>query len=66
MVTRRPVGVRWTSASKRSGGMSTHCGLSPTIAGWSAFTRVGASSITSVCTRLVTPPLTVVTVVDPG
>jgi hypothetical protein len=28
--------------------------------------RVGASSITSVRTRLVTPPLTVVTVVEPG
>ena len=62
-------GGRWasaTSAFRRSGAMSTHCGPSPTIAGCSAFTRVGASSITSVRTRLVTPPLTVVTVVDPG
>src|SRR5213078_949958 len=65
IVTRRPVGVRSTRASKRSGGMSRHCGLSPTIAGCSAFTRVGASSITSVRTRPVTPPFTVVTVVDP-
>ena len=46
--------------------MSIHCGLSPTIAGCSALTRLGASSITSVRTRLVTAPLTVVTVVDPG
>ena len=46
--------------------MSRHCGLSPTIAGWSAFTRVGASSTTSVRTSDVTPPFTVVTVVEPG
>ena len=40
------MGVRCTSACSRSGGMSRHCGLSPTIAGCSAFTRMGASSIT--------------------
>ena len=66
IVTRRPIGVRCTSACRRSAGMSRHCGLSPTMAGCSALTRVGASSVTSVRTRLVTPPLTVVTVVEPG
>ncbi len=44
IVTRRPIGVRSTSALCRSGAMSRHCGLSPTIAGWMTLTRIGASS----------------------
>ena len=34
--------------------------------GWIPLTRIGASSTASVWTMPVTPPLTVVTVVDPG
>ena len=34
--------------------------------GWMAFTRMGASAMASVRTRLVTPPLMVVTMVEPG
>ena len=63
MVTRRPIGVR---AAWRWSGTSRHLGLSPTTPGWSALTRRGASSTVSVVTRVLTPPLNVVTVVELG
>ena len=66
IVTSRPVGVRARTPSRRAGGFPDHAGLSPTIPGWRALTRIGASSTASVCTIPVTPPLTVLTVVEPG
>src|SRR5207249_2170041 len=66
MVTRRPSGVRARTASSTASGFPAQAGLSPTMPGWIAFTRIGASSTASVWTTPVTPPLTVVTVVEPG
>ena len=34
--------------------------------GWMPFTRIGASSTASACTRPTTPPLIVDTVIEPG
>ena len=61
---RRPIGV---SAAKRSlaAGLSAQYGLLPTTPGWIELTRIGLSSSTSVRVSPTTPPLTVVTVVEP-
>ena len=74
IVTARPIGVRRHGSSIAS--LSRHAGLSPTIPEWIALTRIGASSTceistdkvdeASVWTLPVTPPLTVLTVVEPG
>ena len=58
--------MRARTASSTAGGLPSQAGLSPTIPGCSALTRIGASSVASVRTIPVTPPLTVLTVVDPG
>ena len=63
MVAIRPSGVRVTTWSS---GLPDQNGLSPTMPGWMALTRIGASSTASVCTMPTTPPLTVETVVEPG
>ena len=47
-------------------GFSAQYGLSPTTPGWIELTRSGLSSSTSVRVSPTTPPLTVVTVVEPG
>ena len=53
-------------ALQDGGGFSDQYGLSPTTPGWSEFARSGLSSSTSVRVSPTTPPLTVVTVVEPG
>ena len=63
IVTRRPSGVRCTCGWS---GTSRHLGLSPTTPGCSALMRCGAISIARVLIRPLTPPLNVVTTVDPG
>jgi hypothetical protein len=40
--------------------------VSPTIPGWIAFTRIGASSVARTLVRPTMPPFTVDTVVEPG
>src|SRR4051794_33404623 len=65
IVTSLPNGVRPRVASSVCS-LSAQYGLSPTIPGWIPLTRIGASSTASVCTIPVTPPFTVVTVVEPG
>src|SRR5215831_14988233 len=60
VVTSRPVGVR-SSVAWRTASRPAHCGLSPTMPGWIALTRTGASSIASVRTIAVTAPFTAVT-----
>ena len=47
-------------------GFSDQYGLLPTTPGWIELTRIGRSSSTSVRVSPTTPPLTVVTVVEPG
>ena len=47
-------------------GFSAQYGLLPTTPGWIELTRIGLSSSTSVRVSPTMPPLTVVTVVDPG
>src|SRR5581483_530161 len=66
VVTSRPIGVRVRTASSTASGFPSQAGVSPTMPGWIALTRIGASSTASVWTTPVTPPLTVVTVVEPG
>ena len=46
--------------------LSFQYGLLPTMPGWMALTRIGASSVASVRVRATTPPFTVETVVEPG
>ena len=53
-------------SARRPPACSDHSGESPTMPGWIALTRIGASWSASVRTRPVTPPFTVVTVVEPG
>ena len=60
----RPVGVRVRVASSAAWRCSQY-GLLPTIPGWMQLTRIGFSSWTSARVRPSTPPLTVVTVVEP-
>src|SRR4029450_3498162 len=66
IVASLPVGVRDRYRSSTSGGLPLQYGLSPTIPGWIALTRMGASSTARLWTRPITPPLTVETVCDPG
>ena len=55
-----------TCSSRSPPACSAQYGLSPTTPGWIELTRIGLSSSTSVRVRPTTPPLTVVTVVEPG
>src|SRR6266498_2015186 len=64
--TSRPSGVRERKPSSTASGLVRQYGLSPTIDGWMALTRIGASSTARVWTIVVMPPLTVETVVEPG
>ena len=61
----RPSGVRapWRSSAA---GLPAQSGCRRRCRDGCALTRIGASSTASVCTSPVTPPFTVVTVVEPG
>ena len=48
VVTSRPIGVRARTFSSTAGGLPLQAGVSPTIPGWMALTRTGASSTASV------------------
>jgi hypothetical protein len=63
--TSRPVGVRARTRSSASV-LPLQNGVSPTIPGWIALTRIGANSIASDRIRVEIAPFTEVTVVDPG
>ena len=65
IVTGRLVSARVAAAS-RAAGLSLQKGVSATMLGCRALTRIGESSTASVLTSALMPPLAVVTVVEPG
>src|SRR5262249_54893457 len=65
VVASLPPGVRARTLASASG-LSLHAGVSPIIPGWIALNRIGASSTAIVLIMLLTPPFTIVTVVEPG